>query len=55
MQWQIINRLNELLITRAFCIQRIKMSPPIETARTFRLSVLSMAHVISSRVELHDK
>lgn len=33
MQWRIINRLNEFLITRTFCIQRIKVSPPIETNR----------------------
>lgn len=45
MQWQIINRLNEFLITCAFCIERIKVSPPIEMARKFRLFVLSTAYI----------
>lgn len=31
MHWQIINHLNELLITRAFYAAGIKVSPPIET------------------------
>lgn len=35
MQWQIINHLNELLITRVFYAAGIKVSPPIEIPGTF--------------------
>lgn len=35
MQWQIINHINELLITRVFYAPGIKVSPPIGIPGTF--------------------